>query len=77
MCRRHRAIFRNLTVAENLQIVERRKGDLAARQDFIFELFPDLKKQVSSRQQLLAREARPVYAVIELYARPLEKRGIL
>ncbi len=40
----HRAIFRDLTVAENLQIAERRKGDLATRQDFIFELFPDLKK---------------------------------
>ncbi|PJF37202.1 MAG: ABC transporter ATP-binding protein [Candidatus Thermofonsia Clade 1 bacterium] len=58
----HRAIFRDLTVAENLQIAERRKGDLAARQDFIFELFPDLKKHYrlaggklsGGQQQMLA-----------------------
>ncbi len=40
----HRAIFRNLTVAENLAIAERKKGDLERKADFIFGLFPDLKR---------------------------------
>ncbi|MBN2470516.1 MAG: ABC transporter ATP-binding protein [Anaerolineae bacterium] len=40
----HRAIFRDLTVLENLQIAEREKGDLEKRADFIFELFPDLHR---------------------------------
>jgi branched-chain amino acid transport system ATP-binding protein len=58
----HRAIFRELTVAENLQIAEREKGDLEKRIDFIFELFPDLKrlyylaggKLSGGQQQMLA-----------------------
>ena len=40
----HRAIFRELTVKENLQIAERKRGDLARRGDLIFDLFPDLKR---------------------------------
>lgn len=40
----HRAIFKELSVAENLQIAERRKGDLGRKADLIFELFPDLKR---------------------------------
>lgn len=40
----HRAIFKGLTVAENLRIAERKSGDLLRRGDFIFELFPDLKR---------------------------------
>lgn len=40
----HRAIFRNLSVAENLRIAERKQGDLDRRADFIFGLFPDLKR---------------------------------
>lgn len=40
----HRAIFRNLTVMENLKLAERRRGDLAQKSDLIFELFPDLKR---------------------------------
>ncbi|MBZ0308056.1 MAG: ABC transporter ATP-binding protein [Anaerolineae bacterium] len=40
----HRAIFRDLTVAENLQIAERQKDDFARRSDLIFGLFPDLKR---------------------------------
>jgi len=40
----HRAIFRDLTVQENLQIAERSKNDFANRADFIFDLFPDLKR---------------------------------
>lgn len=40
----HRAIFRDLSVAENLKIAERKKGDLERKSDFIFGLFPDLKR---------------------------------
>lgn len=40
----HRAIFKDLSVAENLQIAERKTGDLARKADLIFELFPDLKR---------------------------------
>ncbi len=40
----NRAIFVNLTVAENLKIAERRRGDLDRKADFIFGLFPDLKR---------------------------------
>lgn len=40
----HRAIFKDLSVAENLQIAERKNGDLARKADLIFSLFPDLKR---------------------------------
>jgi branched-chain amino acid transport system ATP-binding protein len=40
----HRAIFTGLTVAENLRIAERQRGDLERRAEFIFGLFPDLKR---------------------------------
>jgi branched-chain amino acid transport system ATP-binding protein len=40
----HRAIFKELSVAENLRIAERARGDLERKADFIFELFPDLKR---------------------------------
>ncbi len=40
----HRAIFRDLTVEENLRIAERKRGDLANRLGFILDLFPDLKR---------------------------------
>ena len=39
----HRAIFRDLSVEENLKIAERQKGDYARKQEFVFSLFPDLK----------------------------------
>ncbi|NDJ78645.1 MAG: ABC transporter ATP-binding protein [Chloroflexi bacterium] len=39
-----RIIFRDLTVAENLKIAERQTGDLDRKADFIFGLFPDLKR---------------------------------
>jgi branched-chain amino acid transport system ATP-binding protein len=42
----HRAIFRDLSVEENLRIAERKKGDLAQRADFIFGIFPDLKRLI-------------------------------
>ena len=58
----NRAIFRDLSVLENLQIAERKKGDLARKEDFIFDLFPDLKRLIKlpgtnlsgGQQQMLA-----------------------
>ena len=58
----HRAIFRDLSVEENLKIAERKKGDLAQRADFIFGIFPDLKRLIKlpggnlsgGQQQMLA-----------------------
>ncbi|MFQ5421779.1 MAG: ABC transporter ATP-binding protein [Anaerolineae bacterium] len=53
----HRAIFRDLSVLENLKIAERRKGDFARREAFIFNLFPDLKRLIKlsgGQQQMLA-----------------------
>lgn len=40
----HRAIFRTLTVEENLRVAERRPGDLARRRDLLYDLFPDLAR---------------------------------
>ncbi|HQA29656.1 MAG TPA: ABC transporter ATP-binding protein [Brevefilum fermentans] len=40
----HRAIFRALSVMENLKLAERKKGDFDRNSDFIFDLFPDLKR---------------------------------
>jgi branched-chain amino acid transport system ATP-binding protein len=40
----HRAIFKDLSVAENLHIAERKAGDFGRKADFIFELFADLKR---------------------------------
>ena len=40
----NRAIFTELTVRENLMIAARKPGDLEARENFIFDLFPDLKR---------------------------------
>ena len=58
----HRAIFSDLSVHENLKIAERRKGDLDRKADFIFDLFPDLKRLIhlsgahlsGGQQQMLA-----------------------
>ena len=61
----HRAVFRDLTVEENLKLAERAKGDLARRSDLIFDLFPDLKRfyklpggQLSGGQQQMLSIAR-------------------
>jgi branched-chain amino acid transport system ATP-binding protein len=61
----HRAIFNQLTVAENLQIAERRGGDLQRKQEFIFDIFPDLQRlyewpggQLSGGQQQMLAVAR-------------------
>ncbi len=58
----HRAIFRDLSVEENLKIAERQKGDYVRKQEFIFSLFPDLKRLIrlpgthlsGGQQQMLA-----------------------
>lgn len=58
----HRAIFRDLTVLENLKLAERRKGEFASKESFIFTLFPDLKRLIKlpgtslsgGQQQMLA-----------------------
>lgn len=65
----HRAVFRDLTVEENLKIAERKRNDLAGKADFIFEVFPDLKKfyklsggQLSGGQQQMLSIARALVA---------------
>jgi len=58
----HRAIFRSLSVMENLKLAERKKGDLDRHADLIFNLFPDLKRLIKlpgnhlsgGQQQMLA-----------------------
>ncbi|MFN8380604.1 MAG: ABC transporter ATP-binding protein [Anaerolineales bacterium] len=58
----HRAIFRDLSVEENLKIAERKKGDYLRKRDFIFNLFPDLQRLIAlpgtslsgGQQQMLA-----------------------
>jgi branched-chain amino acid transport system ATP-binding protein len=58
----NRAIFRDLTVEENLKIAERKKGDYDRKEEFIFSLFPDLKRLIKlsganlsgGQQQMLA-----------------------
>jgi branched-chain amino acid transport system ATP-binding protein len=64
-----RIIFRDLTVAQNLQIAERKKGDLERKTDFIFDLFPDLKRlyhlpggNLSGGQQQMLAVARALVA---------------
>jgi len=43
----NRAIFKELTVRENLEIAGRQPGDVERNVDLIFELFPDLKRLYS------------------------------
>ncbi|HLY27565.1 MAG TPA: ABC transporter ATP-binding protein [Aggregatilineales bacterium] len=58
----HRAIFSELSVRENLEIAQRKRGDLDRSLDSIFMLFPDLKRLYTSpggklsggQQQMLA-----------------------
>jgi len=61
----HRAIFRQLSVAENLKIAEREQGQLDQRIGLIFGLFPDLERlynwpagQLSGGQQQMLAIAR-------------------
>lgn len=58
----HRAIFRDLTVEENMKLAERNKGDYLRKKEFILNLFPDLQRLISlagtslsgGQQQMLA-----------------------
>lgn len=58
----HRAVFRDLTVEENLKLAERSKGDYLRKKEFIFNLFPDLQRLITlpgtslsgGQQQMLA-----------------------
>ena len=58
----HRAIFRELSVEENLKLAERNKGDYLRKREFIFNLFPDLQRLIAlpgtslsgGQQQMLA-----------------------
>jgi len=58
----NRSIFKELTVRENLEIAARQRHDLRHREDFLFDLFPDLKRLISlkggnlsgGQQQMLA-----------------------
>ncbi len=61
----YRAVFRHLTVEENLKIAERRRGELDRRAELIFRVFPDLKRlyrwpggQLSGGQQQMLAIAR-------------------
>ena len=61
----HRAIFKELSVRENLELAGRKKGDLEKNRDLIFSLFPDLQRlyhlgggQLSGGQQQMLAIAR-------------------
>jgi len=59
----YRGIFHDLTVKENLLIAERRKGDFAHKADFIFDLFPDLKRLIKLRGQQLSGGQQQMLAI--------------
>jgi branched-chain amino acid transport system ATP-binding protein len=58
----HRAIFRDLSVEENLKLAEREPNDLKQKESLIYDLFPDLKRLIhlpgthlsGGQQQMLA-----------------------
>ncbi|MGQ9549849.1 MAG: ABC transporter ATP-binding protein [Roseiflexus sp.] len=59
----HRAIFRDLTVEENLKIAERKKGDYVRKQEMIFSLFPDLKRLIHLRGSHLSGGQQQMLAI--------------
>ena len=59
----HRAVFHDLSVAENLKIAERRAGDLAGKESFIFGLFPDLERLIHLRGSKLSGGQQQMLAI--------------
>lgn len=59
----YRAIFRDLTVEQNLRIAERKKGDLERKKDLIFSLFPDLARLITLRGQQLSGGQQQMLAI--------------
>jgi branched-chain amino acid transport system ATP-binding protein len=59
----YRAIFRDLTVEENLRIAERKPGDLARKAELVFGLFPDLKRLIKLRGQQLSGGQQQMLAI--------------
>jgi branched-chain amino acid transport system ATP-binding protein len=69
----NRIIFSALSVEENLRLAERTKGDLDAKSEMIFALFPDLKRLIrlpgtslSGGQQQMLAVARALVAENQL-----------
>ncbi len=59
----YRAIFRDLSVEENLRIAERKKGDLARKKNLIFDLFPDLERLIKLRGSQLSGGQQQMLAI--------------
>ena len=59
----HRAIFRDLTVQENLQLAERQRGDLRRRSDLIFAMFPRLQERISQKGGTLSGGEQQMLAI--------------
>ena len=62
----HRAIFRDLSVEENLRIAERKKGDFDTKREMIFELFPDLEMFINLRGTALSGGQQQMLAIARI-----------
>jgi len=58
-----RIIFHDLSVEENLRIAERTKGDLESKEEFLFGLFPDLKRLIKLPGTILSGGQQQMLAV--------------
>ncbi len=59
----HRAIFRDLTVLENLTLAERKRGDLRRSGDLIFGLFPRLHERLQQQGGTLSGGEQQMLAI--------------